>query len=318
MARARGTTAQPALDAAKEIDADTVSRGFESTNPDHWVEVRRLNIDDLYVDPLIQRGEEPGEIANIVANYNPAAVGTLTGSVRTSGIRSLLDGQQRRAALAILRERGESDGTVDVRLHHGLSIEEEAQLFLQLNYRRSVGAMQRFKARLTAGEEKAHRIKEILDDLEIPFGRPPKGFMAIGRADDIFDQENGPQRLRWALTIIRDVFDDDGRGGCYDGRVMVAFALLHKHFMPHRLDEDLLRRKLMSTTSLVNKLIGMGKTRQEINGGDISHNIAMAIVKIYNDRKRGFAATSGKLPDIPRQRRLVEVDEEAAEATQDA
>lgn len=299
------------------MDAVLISQNFESDNPEHWTELVTLDIDDLHIDPLIQRGEEPGEISAIVADFNAAAVGTLIASYRAkTGLRSLLDGQQRRAAIAICRELGKSDGKVAVLLHHGLSIEEEARLFLQLNNRRSVGAMQQFKARLTSGEKQALAIKAILDDLEIPFGKPPKGFMAIRRADDIFRQEGGAVRLRWALTMIRDIFDEDGKGGCYDGRVMVAFALIHKHFVPGKLDEQLMKKKLMSTTSLVNKLIGMGTTRKEINGGDISYNIAMAIVQIYNGRKRGFAATSTKLPDIPRQRsaRVMDENEAGAEA----
>lgn len=321
---ARGTAV--AVAAEPELDAAEISQGFKSSNPDHHVELLFLSIDDLTIDPNIQRGEEPGEIASIVENFNPAALGTLTAAARETrrGPKlvqsySLLDGQQRRAALAILRTKGVYDQKVAVLVHHGLSIEEQAELFLLLNYRRSVGAMQRFKARLTAGEAKARAIKRILDDLQISFGNPPRGFMAIGRADDIFEEVNGPERLRWALTMIRDIYDEDHKGGCYDGRVMVAFGLLHRHFvMRGALDEQWLTKKLMSHSPVVNKLIGMGRMRKDVNGGDISYNIAMALVKIYNESKRGEVRKPSRLPDIPRQRRstIIDLDDEQKELTQ--
>lgn len=283
----------------EDVDPVDISRGFVGSNPNHFVRLEWLSIDELDIDPTIQRGEETTEINKIVANFNPAALGTLTAAARetrhgSSVVKtySLLDGQQRRKVLLIMRELERYDELLPVLVHYNLEIEEQAALFLALNFRRSVGLMAQFKARLTMKEPQALGIKEILDGLGISFGKPPRGFMAIGRADAIYGQPGGPDRLKWALQMVHDVFDEDGKGGCYDGRVIEAFALIHRAFVPEHLDQGRLVRALMSKTSLVNKLIGMGHTRQEINGGLIAYNIAEAILSIYNTSKTDGARTA--------------------------
>lgn len=298
--------------AFSDKDSDAVNTTFVSSNPDHRTEQEYVKLDELYVDPRFQRGEQASEIARIVANFNPMGIGTLTVSVRDGEngtvVKSLLDGQQRCASLRILREKGEwEDAPVPATVHYNLSIEEEAALFLLLNDRRSVSALNRMKARITAKDPQAIAIQEVLNDLGIRLGYPPKGFNAVAAADRVASQPGGVERLRWSLELVKDIYDE-GDGGCYDGRIIEAFAMLHQAFVQY-IDRDRLVSKLGSVSSHVSKLLGAGRTRQEVNnGGEIQYHIAMAVIKYYNDSKRGAAKYPSRLPDLPRQKVATVVD----------
>jgi hypothetical protein len=290
-----------------EIPAEEISTGFQSTNPNHRIVVEELDLEDLHIDPSIQRGEEPGEIAAIVARFNEAALGTLTASARSGkgpGVitRSLLDGQQRRAVLLQLRAKGEwpEGKVVKVLVHYGLSHKEEAQLFLDLNYRRAVPPLRRFRTRLIAEDPTALRIKKILDEFDIQLTTGLKGFQAVQTAERIIKQDNGADRLRWSLKMIKSIYGTE-YNGCWDGRLIEAFALVHASYIT-QIDEERLIDKLSAVGDRPSKLLGAGRTRKEINGGQIQPNIGDAIINFYNASKQREAKVPKRLPFLPRRK----------------
>jgi len=287
-----------------EVDTENVaiSTAFQASNPNHRVEVEWMEIRDMYVDPDIQRGEESGEINRIVSRFNENALGTLVVAHReisingrtTSSVRSLLDGQQRRAALLLLNY----DKPVRVLVHYGLTRAEEARLFLDLNERRSIGAWQKFRTRLTAEEPQAIAIKTVLEECNITMGGA-KGFNAIDKADRIFAWKNGRDHLKWALQMVRDIYNDETARPFYDGRVIMAFALLHQH-CSRFIDEQRLVEKLVAVGGGGHKLLGYGKTIQDVKRGALEVNIADAIISYYNLHKRRNPGFPSRLPDMPR------------------
>lgn len=296
-------TVETAVDDNKAMD---ISLGFESMNPNHRVEIEDVDLDDMFIDPRLQRGEEPGEIAEIISRFNEGALGTLTVSLRednpSGGSYSVLDGQQRRAVLLRLREMGRwAEGKkVKVLVHYGLSLKEEAQLFLDLNYRRSVNPLRRFKTRILAEEPVAIQIRDILDGFDIPLGSVPKGFQAVNTAERILRQDGGEDRLRWSLNMIKNIYDM-GDGGCWDGRVIEGFALVHAAYIT-QLDEPRLIKKLTSVGNHISKLLGAGRTRQGIFNGQIAFHIGEAIIDFYNKSNRSNPKFPRSLPALPRRK----------------
>lgn len=285
-----------------EEQAVNISLDFQSMNPQHRVEVEEVYLDEMFIDPTIQRDEEPGEIAQIVAQFNEGALGTLTLSARGSGSYTVLDGQQRRAALLQLRALGQWGEHKKVRalVHYGLSLQEEAQLFLDLNFRRSVSPLRRFKTRIIAGDPMALKIKGILDEFNIPLGTTPKGFQAVTTVERIMRQEGGEDRFRWCLRIIQDVYDT-GNGGCWDGRVIEGFALVHAAYVD-QIDTDRLVKKLTSVGNHVSKLLGAGRVRQGIFRGEIHFHIGESIIEYYNKSNRANPKFPKSLPPLPRRK----------------
>jgi hypothetical protein len=265
-------------DPPKDTTAHAVSVNLKSSNPNHRFHYEWVNLSATTIDPRIQRGEEGPEIAHIVANFNKAALGTFTLSRRTNGDLVVLDGQQRRAACF----KVEFNEQVQAIVHDGLTLAEEAQLFLDLNYRRSVNAWTQFRVARTAGDPLAQAIGVVLDELKIPLGGP-KGFSAVVMARRVAKRQGGLTHLHWALRQVQAVYDTSGDGGVYDGRVVEAFAMLYRECATIIKEEDL-HKKLGQKGGGVDGLIGHGHTVQQVAHPPvkIARAIARAIALRYN------------------------------------
>lgn len=257
-----------------------VSSRFKASSPNHRFGYKWVNLEDLVVDPRIQRGEEATEISHIANNWNPAAVGTLTLSQRVENGRTvliILDGQQRRAAGLKVGHKDQVQAIV----HENLTLAEEAELFLDLNYRRSVNSWTQFRVARTAGDPVAQSIGLVLDELNIPLGGP-KGFSAVVMARRVARRQGGLTHLHWALRQVQKIYDSAGEGGVYDGRVVEAFAMLYREYST-LIDEDNLHKKLARVGGGVDDLIGHGHTVQKVSERTkIAKAIARAIALRYN------------------------------------
>jgi hypothetical protein len=298
---------------SKAATADEVARDLAeaTSNPDHRVVVEWVSPVVLKTDPEIQRDEQVREVNKIVNKFNPNALGTLVLSARynTHGERELfiIDGLQR---VTVVKKLGR---TQDMRalVHYGLTVEEEAELFLTYNFRQAVNAWDQFKARRRAHEHQALDIWSMLKNLGIMTGSS-RGFQAIGTADKIYAQKDGPTRLFWALKMVRDIYDPAGEAGCYDGRLIEAFSMIYAHFGGGLVNERSLQEKLRSYSNDWRSLIGAGQTNKQVNGGHIATGIANAIINIYNKSKRTDSKRSTRLPNIGIGRRTLKKGSEVA------
>lgn len=273
-----------------------INAAFASVNPDHHMEFRLIDYTIPEIDTSIQRDEVIREINRISGKkFNPAAIGVLTVSVRevedpeTGEVTArwfLVDGQQRRASLA----RIGFEHQVPAIVHYGLTKDEEAQLFLDLNAREGVGAWARFKARLQAKEEQALAIKEMLDDLDIPLG--VGGFQAIAQADRIYSRgERGPANLRFALSILREIYEE------YDGRVLGGLGLFYNEYHQF-VDVESFREKLGRFAPTLIQVVRAAKTIEALYGGKADLLYAEALVNFYNRRTQRGARGGKRLPSL--------------------
>lgn len=264
------------------LSAEEVAEKFVSTNPDHYFEIVELRFSDMQIDPRYQRSENPSEIRNIRDNFRPEALGTPVMSARLNADTGeweyfVLDGQQRRAG----GMAAGYDEPIPSQVHYHLTLAEEAQLFLDLNYRKDVTAADKFMASLIAENPNALAIKKVLDDLEISLNNP-RGFSAVVKALAIIKRKNGLAQLRWALETIQSVYDD-GTGGVYDGRVVDGFVT----FLRHReawFTQTELERKLRNAGDLL-VLTQQAETFRKVHGGHIHTAIANSIIRAWNSHR---------------------------------
>lgn len=290
------TTRAPQQRARGRRSAEATNLSFVSENPDHRMEFMLIDYTVPEIDPTIQREQVVSEINRIAANFNPAALGVFTVSVRevedpesgeTVARWFLVDAQQRQAACIKVGY----DQKVPAIVHYGLTKEDEARLFLDLNDREGVGAWDKFKARLQAQEAQAVAIQDIIDDLEIPVG-PPHGFMAITAADRVYTRgTRGPANLRFALSLLKELYNE------YDGRAITGLALLYDEFHQF-LDLEVLRRKLQEHVPTMGSLIMNAQTVKQLHGGTSGLAFAEAIVTTYNRQMRLNAKNSKALPSL--------------------
>lgn len=283
--------------ASKPVTTDEVNRTFKSENPNHYQVIRKLRFPETVIDPVIQRPEQTSEINTIARNFSPPALNVPTASCRIdeNGNETyvVLDGQQRRAAALKIGY----DELVPFVIHYGLSLKEEAWLFLNLNYRRSVSAAVRFKNELVGEDAVALAIKAVCEGLGIEIG-VPSGLMAVDLAKRLANTRDGLRHFRWALEEIQTIFDPEHKGGVYNNQVIEAFARFHRHY-EGKMDVKRLEKKL-SEVGTVWQLIGRGQNVKSFRGGRISDCLIDVLVERYNHHMGSRSAKA--LPEFPRRK----------------
>ena len=274
--------------------------GFKPEGSGYRREFGWALLTDMVIDPRIQRPLNAAEVNNIAKNFDPAALGTVTLSARVDNatgatILTVIDGQQRRAGALKAEDKWEAldfHGRVRVDVHYGLTPADEARLFRLLNFRRAVQPIQLFKTALIEGDPDTIAVQRILDKLGIPFGTP-RGFSGARASVRLVSRRNGETTLEWALRMVQRIYDEEGKGGCYDAQVVEAFYWLYDQY-GIRIDEDNLYHKLSRLENGVSGLIGHARTIKSVRAGKIGVNLIRAILVRYN---AGLRSAKTKLPD---------------------
>lgn len=156
-------------------------------------------LDELMVDPAYQRELDERRVSRIVDEFDPALLGTLEVSVR-NGRSAVFDGQHRLAALKRLRH-----DSVACVVHSGLSVADEARLFVQLQTeRKALPPLDRWRARLVAGEEQAAAIDKIVKaaGYEVTGGAGASAIGAVTALDRTFALDKTGDLLAQALDLL--------------------------------------------------------------------------------------------------------------------
>lgn len=124
----------------------------------NWYETD-IKVSDLTVDHRVQRVNlDTGKVNKIIANYNADAIGRLTLSERDNGEIIIIDGWHRWEAV---RRITSNEGFVPVKVFKGLTLQEEAALFLALNNTNSPKLMDRFLVRVVKGDVHAEEMMNL-------------------------------------------------------------------------------------------------------------------------------------------------------------
>jgi hypothetical protein len=118
-----------------------------------------LPVKDLEIDRKVQREiYSDRKVEGIIKNFNPAALGVITVSRRNAVTQVIVDGWHRWSAVKIMTD---NNGEMLCNVFNDLTLEEEAQLFLDLNDGSQPNAMDRFRARLIVGDPVAVDIDKV-------------------------------------------------------------------------------------------------------------------------------------------------------------
>ena len=118
----------------------------------------RVNPTTLNTDLRVQRPLDLRRVAEIAKDFDIDRMGTIIVSERPDGTRVILDGQTRIAAM----KKAGVTGDVHAQIYTGLTIEQEATMFLAYNNSKPVSALDKFLVRVTEGDPVANSISAIL------------------------------------------------------------------------------------------------------------------------------------------------------------
>lgn len=127
----------------------------------HKYTEEELPVGSLTIDHLVQRTVlDTRKVENMVKDFNPEALQRITVSRRKLGDLVVLDGWHRTEAVRRLTDNA---GTIPAKVFTGLTLQEEASLFLKLNATNQPKYMDGFRVRVTRGDEGAVAINDILN-----------------------------------------------------------------------------------------------------------------------------------------------------------
>jgi hypothetical protein len=157
-----------------------------------------LPLSQLFIDESYQRPLS-NFYRTIIKKFDPALLEVLKVSQRPRDRYAVMDGQTR---LAALRQLGVLEETACL-VYSNLTPEQEADLFARFGTeRRNLSTLDRFKAKVRAGEPGALAINAIADHhgFQIGVGATGRTITAIKALEDVFERD--PTMIARMLAII--------------------------------------------------------------------------------------------------------------------
>lgn len=247
---------------------------------------RDLSASSLIVDESYQNPVVESHVAKIVAEFNPDYLGVFHVSERSNGRLALLDGLHRRAALDRL---GKLTMMVHCLVYSGLSVKDEARLFLKLNAYKNKTAMTKFRAGLSAGLQREAAIAEIVKSCgyTIGTGTAVDTLQCTAALCKVYDK-CGADGLLAVLRLARSAWPDCRS---LNSVVVCGLGLIFSRFNGE-LDVKRLETKTKRGVTH-DALIGKARSRRGVMGGDVATNVADTLIDIYNRQ-----LTSGRLLNL--------------------
>lgn len=184
----------------------------------------------LSIDPRVQRVVDPRRVAKIAANWDDLMVGVITVSHRVASIPGsvldsgqpeefvILDGQTRWNALKQVCGADTTTCTMQAQVHTGLTLREEASIFLQHNDRKAVTPLDNFRIALVAEEEWAENIRDIAARYRWAVSGTGAGdqrrFNAIAAAKKIYFADESGRTLDRTFAVIDAAWPTERGGVC--------------------------------------------------------------------------------------------------------
>jgi hypothetical protein len=150
----------------------------------HSTTIELLKIEDLSIDPVVQRMLDPKWVSMRKNKFRPDGLGVFEVSRRASGMIHVIDGQHRRA----LCQEVSYPGPVTCQVYEGLTTADEAFLFQLLNDRKGVPAIDTFNMRVQSGDPVAVELNDVLQkyDWVVRASTSPFSFRAVSALERIY------------------------------------------------------------------------------------------------------------------------------------
>lgn len=241
--------------------------------------LRWVPINEMRVSPVAQRELNRARVDYLTANLDLEQIGSPTVSHR-DGHYYIIDGQHR---IEALRDFGLGDEKIECWCYEGLTEQEEASKFDQLNDVLAVHAFDKYRTRVTAGREVETAIEHVVrtEGLVVSRESVPGAIRAVGTLRRVFTRADG-QVLGRALRIIRDAYGDAG----FDAPVIDGIGYLCQRYNGQIDDTDAVRL-LGAVNGGVNGLLGKAEIIRRATGNTKGHCVAAAAVDILNAKRGG-------------------------------
>lgn len=237
--------------------------------------IQWVRLDQMKINPQAQRALSEAWANELADEFNPDLMGFIHVSHR-DGWYYIIDGQHRvKAAIIFL---GDTSQQVQCHVYDGLTNEQEAQLFLELNNTKKQGPMSRYKVALTAGKPDECDVERICRSLDLRIGvdKSCEEIACISALLAVY-RKHGPASFSFAMRVIRDSYGYDG----FKRQTISALALIKDRYGDKIVEEKLVDR--LSKTGIV-ELNRSAKSMKEATGNPADQCYAHSMIQFYNQR----------------------------------
>lgn len=249
-------------------------------NPQH----RTVPADAIVIDRRVQRDEgiDHRRVDRMAANFNPNALGVLILSQREDGTLVCLDGMHRHATCLKVGHAAWLDAIV----HTGLSLADEAALFLAYNSKKDPSAISRFKARVVMGEPAAVEINRIVlsHGFRVGFDNYDGVLAAVEAVERIYTTGGGhlpkgayPEILSRTLDIVVKAWGHDR--DAVIGQIIHGLAQVLARFGDQVLDT---RMAAKLQDEVPRPFLARARSLHSARGGTVPSSVAWLLVQTYN------------------------------------
>lgn len=238
-------------------------------------EIKSLPLASLCTTNEYQRAYKSGKEKLLAEGFDESACQQILISARENGSLVIIDG---RHTVAAAMRRGIK--SLNCKVVHGLSIEEEARLFrLRNTLRANPKQIEIFFSRLVEREPVALQLKALVESCGFKISKSSGvvcNSKAVSTLEGIF--RKSPDRLRQVLEIIYKIWPEDranGESKIFDGMNLLLDRLQPRVDLLKRIVDKLVRVPLLS-------IFRAAKGRQEIDGLHARDALAIALLEQIN------------------------------------
>lgn len=247
---------------------------IERTARLRWIPLSRIAVSDI-----AQRDLKPARVDYLVAHWDAEQIGTPVVNER-AGRFFVIDGNHRCHAA---REVYGDDHQIQCWTYAGLSEEEEAEKFLQINDVLAVSAMDKYQISVEAGREIESDIDRIVRACGMVVSRQSVegGIGAVGTLRRVYTR-SGAHTLGRTLRMIDAAFGSAG----LEASVIDGIGMLCGRYNGE-LQDELAVVKLRNTRGGVKGLLGKAAVLKDRTRQPFNQCVAAAAVEVINSGKGG-------------------------------
>lgn len=275
------TTLDATINAALDgLDAELPQS--QATKPEPFVAA--VPIDLIFADLTYQRPLDEVRVDRMTEKYNVSLVGIVEVSARPDGRYAVLDGQHRVAVVRNVTFGQPSPAHVPCRVHSGLTVTEEAEVYHQLNTtRRQLTGWDRWVARRASRDQGVLAIERCAERNGLTIGTSEgSNILRSTVACERLVELGGLPLLDATLGLVLQIWPNDQTG--LDGAVLRGLG----HVL-HTYGQDLDLARLLDTLSAVvpRQLSARAKAAREVHNGTTDRLMSHVIVELYNGPRGG-------------------------------
>lgn len=257
--------------------------------------VDNVNVNDIVIDLRVQRPLDALRVDSMVKNFSPSAVGVICLSRRDNSIYVCLDGQHRVAAC---KKSGVEFVTAEI--YEGLTLAQEAEMFIERNSAQKVPYLDKFFVRVTSEDSIALGMLSEINNVKWRIPRQEidgPEFFAVSAFEKIYRVD--PNLARTILYVVSRSFGISGS----DYRILRGLQEFYRLYNGKSyegsiitIDDERLIERLSNYPKGPTELISKAQALYTVVGTSINRCVASLITKEYNKNLRKDGRS--KLPEL--------------------